>query len=330
MDEQTQSHQEGRATEPTPAAPKETVREIHHHHYPEKGRFHFGRIVIGLIIIFIGVVYLAQANGWAGVDVNLDWGKLWPLIIIFVGLSMLGGRGWMSGTIGIIVTIAILAIAALLIFTPADRTTTTDTITVAKDAAATSAVVNVKAGAGTLDVTGGATDLVNGTRATNVANKTYTDTSTADGIQTVTVREENANWTVVGRHTNTLDLRLNESLPTKLNLDTGAMSMDLDLTSINAEEVNVNTGASSMNLTLGDIATLAKVSIDAGASSFDLSLPSTVGAKIHVDAGLSSKDFPNFNKIDDSNYETTGYASAEKKIDIDLDMGVSSINIAWR
>ncbi|MFA5051918.1 MAG: toast rack family protein [Patescibacteria group bacterium] len=331
MDEHNQTKQGGTDMPPEPQAPpKETIKEIHHHHYPEKGRFHFGRIVAGLIIIFIGVVYLAQANGWAGVNLNLDWGRLWPLIIIFVGLSMLGGRGWMSGTIGIIITIAILAIAALLIFTPANQTSvTTDVITIAKDANAASAILHVKAGAGTLTVKDGAADLVNGTLESNIT-KASTETSTNDGVQTATIKEDSYSWSGVSQKANNMDLALNESLPIKLNLDTGAMSMNLDLKKINAEEITINTGASSMDLALGDIPALAKLNIDAGASSFNLSLPPTLGAKIHIDAGLTSKNFPNFNKVDDQNYETTNYATAEKKVDIDLDMGVSSINVSWR
>ncbi len=333
MEEQAHSNPGAPATPPEPQTPpKETIKEIHHHHYPEKGRFQFGRIVVGLIIIFIGVVYLAQANGWAGIDVNLNWDRLWPLIIVFIGLSMLGGKGWMSGTIGIIITIAILAIAALLIFTPADNTNksvTTDTIAISKEANATSAVVDIKAGAGNLTIKEGASDLVNGTLESNVT-KISTSSTLNDNIQSVTLKEDAYSWSGIGHKTNDLDLTLNESVPVKLSLDTGAMSMNLDLKKINAEEININTGASSMDLALGDIPALAKLNIDAGASSFNMSLPTGVGVKIKIDAGLSSKDFPNFNKIDDNNYETADYASAQKKIEMDLDMGVSSINIDWR
>ncbi|MFA6553457.1 MAG: toast rack family protein [Patescibacteria group bacterium] len=333
MQEQAQSNPEAPKITPEPQTPpKETVKEIHHHHYPEKTRFQFGRIVVGLIIIFVGVVYLAQANGWAGLNVNLDWDRLWPLIIVFIGLSMLGGKGWMSGTIGIIITIAILAIAALLIFTPANGTNTsvtTDTIAIAKDAAATSATVEIKAGAGTLNIKGGATDLVNGTLESNVTKAT-TESSLNNSIQTVTIKEDSISWHGVGHKTNALDLMLTETLPITLSLDTGAMSINLDLKQVNAEAITINTGASSMDLALGDIPALTRLTIDGGASSFNISLPEGVGAKITIDAGLSSKNFPNFKKIDENNYETENYSTAQKKIDMDLDVGVSSINLNWR
>jgi hypothetical protein len=83
-------------------------------------------------------------------------------------------------------------------------------------------------------------------------------------------------------------------------------------------------------LALGDIPALTRLTIDGGASSFNISLPEGVGAKITIDAGLSSKNFPNFKKIDENNYETENYSTAQKKIDMDLDVGVSSINLNWR
>ncbi|MFH1207756.1 MAG: toast rack family protein [Patescibacteria group bacterium] len=333
MEEPTPSQPEAPKTASEPQAPPpETVKEIHHHHYPAKSRFQFGRIIVGIIIIFIGVVYLAQANGWAGINVNLDWGRLWPLIIVFIGLSMLGGKGWMSGAIGIIITIAILGIAALLIFTPANNSNTavtTDTVAIIKEAAATSAVLEIKAGAGTLGIKGGATDLVNGTLESNVT-KASTNSSISDAVQTATIKEEAVTWSGLSHRTNNMNLALNESLPIKLKLDTGAMSMNIDLKKINAEEITINTGASSMDLALGDIPALAKLDIDAGASSFNISLPNGAGSKIHIDAGLSSKNFPNFKKIDENNYATENYSTAQKKIDLDFDVGVSSININWR
>jgi len=243
---------------------------------------------------------------------------------------MLGGRGWLSGTIGLIITIAMLAIAALLIFTPGNNTAATQTpISITQDTAATSGIVNVKAGAGTLNISGGSDQLVSGQLNSNVTNLT-TNTSTLDKAQTVSVTENSLNGFIFGHNTNTLDLKLNNTLPLNLNLDTGAMSMNLDLKDVMANTVTVKTGASSMHLALGDKATTSTVNINAGASSLDISLPLAVGARITVDAGLSSKNFKGFNKIDENHYESSGYGAAEKKIDLTFDTGASSMNVSWR
>ncbi len=49
----------------------------------------------GLIIILVGTLFLLRN---VGILFDMDWGLLWPLIIILVGLGMLkdgsGHKGW--------------------------------------------------------------------------------------------------------------------------------------------------------------------------------------------------------------------------------------------
>jgi hypothetical protein len=48
----------------------------------------------GLIIILIGTLFLLRN---VGVLFDMDWGLIWPLIVILLGLSMLktdGKKGW--------------------------------------------------------------------------------------------------------------------------------------------------------------------------------------------------------------------------------------------
>jgi hypothetical protein len=312
--------------------PKETIREIHHHHYQDKSRgLPIGRIAFGLVLVFIGLVYLAQSTGWINVNINFDWWKLWPLLIIFWGLSMLGGRHWLSGTIGIAIVVAILVMVGLLIF---NSNTTTNapaskTISIAKDAAVTAATVDIKAGAGKLTVGSSTDQLVSGTFESNATSLTTSSTVNAT-TQAVELKEESYNWHGFGNLKNDLNIKLNKDLPIKLSVDSGASDINLDLKDILAEAVDIDTGASSMKLELGDKTTTSTLNIDAGASSLNLSLPKTLGAKLMLDTGLSSKDLPDFKKIDEKNYESENYNSTDKKLNITLKMGVSSLNINWR
>ena len=106
--------------------------------------------------------------------------------------------------------------------------------------------------------------------------------------------------------------------------------LNVDVSEIMTNSVNIDTGATSMKLTLGDKTTFDAVSIDAGASSLTINLPKTLGAKLIIDSGLTSKDLPDFNKIDDKTYETANYGSTEKKTEITLKLGVSSLKVNWK
>ena len=73
-----------------------------------------------------------------------------------------------------------------------------------------------------------------------------------------------------------------------------------------------------------------RVSIDAGASSINISLPRSVGVKLEVDGALTSRNFQDFEMLDGDTWQSRNYDSAVKKIEIDIDAGVSSLNVGWR
>lgn len=67
-----------------------------------------GGIVFGLFIIFLGLFYLGKNLGWW--SFSLDWTIIWPMIIIFVGLSIMGGKKIVNWIAGIILFFAIIVL----------------------------------------------------------------------------------------------------------------------------------------------------------------------------------------------------------------------------
>jgi hypothetical protein len=99
----------------------ETKPEIHHHYYPQKPRqFNFGRLSFGLFLVVIGILYLAKNLGWLNIELNFNLWQLWPLLIIFWGLSLLTGRTLASIFAGVVLTLTVLAIAFILVLGAAD------------------------------------------------------------------------------------------------------------------------------------------------------------------------------------------------------------------
>ncbi|MGM0689027.1 MAG: LiaI-LiaF-like domain-containing protein [Bacillota bacterium] len=54
--------------------------------------FSWGQFITGLIAITIGVIYLGRNLGLFDVDLRLFWNLFWPLILIFIGFSLLRGK----------------------------------------------------------------------------------------------------------------------------------------------------------------------------------------------------------------------------------------------
>ena len=103
--------------------------------------------------------------------------------------------------------------------------------------------------------------------------------------------------------------------------------MNLDLTKFKVENIYVGMGAASLKVKLGTLSEETRLNIEAGASSIDISVPKDVGCQVITDDVLSSKNLYGFIKIKSGLYRTAEFDEASKKIFIEIDCGISSINI---
>lgn len=306
----------------------QVVKEVHHHHY--KHNMSADSVFVGFIIVVIGLVFLGRNAGWIPDNISFDWNWVWPLIIIFIGVSILSKNGWVSWLIGGIVTLVVLGVIAMMLFGGWDNkaATVTDTITIEKNTAVTSADIMLKTGAGKVTIKGDSDKLVSGTYEHRGLTLEQSDT-TRDAKQFVEL-ETTGSWNFWGSHANDFALSLANDVPLALHINSGATDLDLDLTSVTATEVDIDTGASDVTLVMGDKANLANISVDAGASSVTITLPKTVGAKLDLDSGATSKTLSDFVQRDNKTYESANYETATKKIMLDIDLGAANLLINWK
>ncbi len=322
------------------------MKEVHHHYHYGRG-FNFGKLLFGVLIIIFGLFYLGRNTGWLPVTINFDWSIFWPILIVIAGLSLLSGRGFLSIVFGLLATLLVLAVIVAMLFDSRfnsermggwvwrnnnDISTTTGELkekklSIPRDPAAKSIEFVLKGGAGKVAVKGGSDELLTGKFST-IYGEVETSSRTEGTVQQATVETFGPGpMMMFGRQTNQLDLTLSTALPIGLKFETGASDMELDLTRLVAGNVNIETGASSLKVALGDKAKLNQVRIKAGASSVELEAPKTAGVRVVIDSALGSQDLGGLAKIDDRTYQSENYAAAEKKIDIKLDLGVTSLKL---
>lgn len=326
------------STPPTPSSltPTPVKPTVINNKHPQHHRgFSVWRMGIGLLVVLLGLQLLAMNYGWDWA-VNFDLGRLWPAIIILIGISMLSKGHAINRIVGMVLTLAVIAMVAILMTAKPAATNREDIhrdISVDKEATATSAYVALDMGAASVAVSGGSDQAASGTFTSTVAD--LSTESRLDGtvqrINLMSNRRENTGWSWFWKMRNTIDLKLNHQWPIDLNIDSGAASLDLDLRTLMAKNLTVDAGASSIELKLGDLVDSNTTVIKSGASSIDVDIPKTVdGIKLKIDAGLSSKNVPSaFKDRGDGLYETDGYVDAKKKVDLTIDAGASSIDVSW-
>ncbi|MCL5666768.1 MAG: toast rack family protein [Patescibacteria group bacterium] len=326
--------------------PKEQVREVHHYHYGRPGSS-FARFFWGIFIIFIGLIFLAQAAGFiSGSEVGMFFTRMWPVVIIFIGLGVIARGSWVGSLLSTIVALLLLSALAIVIFNVpifgrqnisglrnnvldnANQDLVTQEISVDRLDAAQSAEISVNSGAAQIYVSGGSDRLVSGTLDSNFAHASVSSQLNGN-TQIVEIKTEGSGLNF-GRHINRLNLQLSTGTPLSLNLNSGASSLNLDFSGVNLQNFSLRAGASSAQIEFGDIAENSKADINAGASSVSLVLPKDVGAKINVSSALTGKNFSNFRQTGSNTYESENYNSAAKKMEINFNGGVSNVSVNWK
>lgn len=127
---------------------------------------------------------------------------------------------------------------------------------------------------------------------------------------------------------NEAEMRLNQNPVWDINVETGAASVDFDLSKFKVRSLKLHGGAAAFTIKLGTPLLLTNVDISTGVSGVEVNIPENAACSIETDSGLSDNHFDGFNKTSDNNYETPGFATAKNKIHIHISGGLSDFKVS--
>ncbi|MEX0668389.1 MAG: DUF5668 domain-containing protein [Candidatus Saccharimonadales bacterium] len=289
-----------------------------------------GKLFWGGLLLIIGLLALLNNFGIVEARFGNLW-RLWPLIIVAVGLSVLSLKGLVSRLITILFVLA--ALAGVLIMSISDAQTREDKLTYASVEVfedVTNATVSFSGGAGPINITSQPQgNLVEASLDSNFAELEYA-ASRDNTIQLVDLKARGSERWWLGDFSSEFDMRLLEGMPINLTLDVGATNISADFSELVLEDLRINAGASSLDLRFSDIVDLLNVSLNVGASSMDIYVPEEAGLRVSISSSLSEFKLPDsLVEVSDGVYESRGYTNAVKKINISGSTGVSSLNIEY-
>jgi hypothetical protein len=296
------------------------------------------RLFWGLAILLLGIVLVGINFGLVSPEIFNNIWKLWPLILVVIGLSMLAKN--MHPAISIIFSIVFVlvfgSIIAIIFFIPnsinwiskAETSTESKIFSEPVQSEAEQAQIDVTTGAAKLNIAGGSKQLIEGEVKSDF---TQTDIS-RDMIgktDKITLQSRTEGITFP-KTENTWDIKVIKDLPLILNLNTGAASSEIDLRDTKLQKLTLNGGATSTVLTLPSSKDTIETDINLGASSVKIKIPDKSGVKVIADGGLSSQNFVGFGlqKTGEKEYRSTDYDSADQKIVLTFRTGVSSIELS--
>lgn len=293
----------------------------------------FSKPLDGILIGTIGVVLLYNTLGIVPYRFWLELIALWPVLIIALGFSILGGvtRNRIIAAVPTLIIIATLLIA--LFYMDGPLRPRIELTSVNKSRAAIS---EVKTGEATIDFSVGELDIGSTKMLYDLNAREFGDER---GPQIDFSRSgEKVDLNVKARddirfyrwdEQRAWSLLLSEDVDWRLKIDAGVSESDLDLSELNVSSVEIDGGVGSIRVRIGDRSERVDAKIDTGVSECRIEVPKTSGVRLTLDRGLSAVDFRDIDldKISENGptvYETKGFDGASKKIEIDVDMGVAS------
>ena len=253
----------------------------------------------GIVFILLGGILGLQAAGLISGSV---WGYIWAVLLIFLGIWVISSIYYKPKYDG------------------------SHTVIVPRRDAQR-AEITFDFGAASLVVTGGAPSdtVMEGLSGTTLDLRTnYID----DKVE-VKVNAGPSFIPFLGPDGWSWRFRLNNDLPVVLNFESGASSLDLDLTDVKVSHLTVETGASSTKIIAPSKAGRTQLDIEGGAASFDIHVPDGVAARIRIMQGASSIriDENRFPVSSAGYYQTPDFDSALNSVDMRLNAGAGSFNI---
>lgn len=296
------------------------------------------RSLVGpLVLIGLGVVFLLNNLGYLGWGVWETILRLWPVLLIAVGLEILLGQRFAWGSA--VAVLIVLGVAGLMVlfsgishFTgerlaeglPMASQTITESLNGAK-----SAEVEIEAGVGelTLGALEDKAKLIEGTIPRGDGVEVYRD-SRREGDKAFFAlhsRRQNFFRDMHGRHSDwAWDLNLNRQIPMQIRINTGVGLTQLDFSRIRATEVEVKTGVGKTTLTLPS-AGLVRARCEGGIGEIEIRIPQGMAAHIQASNGIGVVEV-NGRRLNGV-YVSPGYEGAKDRVDLEVKGGIGKIAI---
>jgi len=181
-------------------------------------------------------------------------------------------------------------------------------------------------GAGHLEVSGGAEELMKAEFNYNVA-KLKPEVEYIDGTLIVKQPETKGLTSLLGitDYRNEWSLRFNNDVPMDLSLNLGAGTGDLQLAGLSLTRLDISLGASDSTVDLsGDWAENLDVSIDSGASTITVLLPKDVGVRVVVETGPVMVEAQGLSK-DGNVYTNAAYDVSDVTLKVNVNAGIGTV-----
>jgi hypothetical protein len=302
-----------------------------------------------IILISIGMLFLLGNLGYIHFSWISFW-KLWPVVLIIWGISILPIKDLFK-----FILLILTIVAAIFIFNrmPSHRPWYFDfdkefsdkdfkdwdsenedgttynlrdqNLSVPFDSLSNKGILRLDAAAGNFEIKDTTPDFLAFSKTGDIGNYELT-TNDKSGVKEIALKMKEGTI----RHKmnkNNVIIKLNNKPTWNLFFDIGAAAVDLNLSQYKVDTAEFDAGATSLNIKLGEKSAMTVLDFDASASSITVEVPRNSGCKVVSESVMASKEFADLEKVADHTYQSKGYAIAKNKVLINVNTAISKIRI---
>ncbi len=289
-----------------------------------------------LILIAVGVILLLNNLGVISWEIwDLLW-RLWPLILIGIGLEILLGRRASWGALLAVVLVFLIAAGVFFVrwlTTGADWLTGESTLreqnVVWEMDGAERAEIRLEAGVGRLDVDAleDSPDLLHAQIEVPDRAGLEEEFSIRDGLARGTLRVRHTfRFFGFGFRGGDWKVYLSPRIPLQLRLDAGVGESYLDLSELQVERLDLNMGVGDVTVVMpaeGQV----RATVDGGVGDLRIIIPRGMAARIRVNRGVGNLSVDDRFSRDGDVYISEGYGTSDNWVDLDLDIGIGDVTV---
>ena len=287
-----------------------------------------------VILIGLGIILLLNNLGvlkWSVWEVIF---RLWPALLIALGLEILIGRRSVWGSLLALVLIVVVLAGTLWLFGAGigiGQASATEEVRQALDGAALlGAEVVIAPAVGTLHIEAlpESANLVEGVIRLGSGERAMPEFAVEGETATFTLRSEGAFIPFVGGWGDERgwDLGLNPDVPLQLEVSLGVGQSDVDLTGMTVSDLEMSMGVGQITVILPSEGHF-QAEIDGAIGQTIVVIPAGLAARIRVDTGLASSQLPDEYQRRDDVYTSPGYKSADNRVDLEVSQAIGNITI---
>lgn len=292
------------------------------------GRFFWGTFLVGA-----GVLLLLQRFGVVTLSVHMLW-KTWPLVLVFWGAAILARGSRFAPLSSSLAGLTLAAVMTAFVYSgpeyvlgEPEGSGSLQNFTQTFEEGLRRASFRFDSGSGSFNVEGTTPELCSASVRTQFGHYVMRSerVEAAEDVS-LTLEGEKKAWTF-SRSANHVDLRFNSTVMWDMHFAVGASRVDLDLSSLKVERVTLEAGASQVRIRLGDLSDETRLTVSSGVSMVRILVPYSSACEINAMSPLSRKSFKDFVRSEEGTYRTENIATAERKIFITLESGLSQLTV---